>query len=205
MTMMPQTPCEAHSCFTALTMSSADAASRPEVGSSRQSTDGSATSSMPMLTRLRCPPLMPRRRTSPTMAPRSGCRLRSSSDSSTRRSFCARVTLAGSRNAAWYQRLSSTVRSPYSTSSCGTKPTLRRQHAGVAGTPLMRTVPQSRPLDRPAMASSRDVLPHPLEPMMACSCELEKLPLMSSRITSPPASLSCSPSTTTSAMCRPRP
>lgn len=34
--------------------------SRPEVGSSRNSSDGSATSSIPMLTRFFWPPLMPR-------------------------------------------------------------------------------------------------------------------------------------------------
>jgi len=39
--------------------------SSPEVGSSRKSTLGSATSAMPMLTRLHCPPEIPRWKTDP--------------------------------------------------------------------------------------------------------------------------------------------
>lgn len=46
-------------------MSVAAVASRPEVGSSMKSRLGLATSSRPILTRLRCPPLMPRFSTDP--------------------------------------------------------------------------------------------------------------------------------------------
>mmetsp|Transcript_37558 Transcript_37558/g.117658 ORF Transcript_37558/g.117658 Transcript_37558/m.117658 type:complete len:247 (-) Transcript_37558:1119-1859(-) len=89
--------------------SSAAVESRPEVGSSRKRRDGSAASSTPTLTRLRCPPERPLRATSP-MAASLTCVRPSKSTSRTTHSFsCDAGVSAGSRSRAETQSDSVTV------------------------------------------------------------------------------------------------
>ena len=98
-------------------------ASRPEVGSSRKTTEGLVTSSPPTLVRLRSPPERPPRDGSPTIvsAARSRCSNLISSVTSLAR--CEEDTDEGRRSAAEKLRISLGVCDSIIT-SCGT------MHAG---------------------------------------------------------------------------
>ena len=121
MTAQMVTPCSATARRHCMS-SSAVEASRPEVGSSRKSSDGSATSSIPMLTRFFCPPEMPRREAPPQMACLCSERESSPITRSTHVSTACADIERGSRSAAANQSCSLTVRHSTIVSSCGTKP-----------------------------------------------------------------------------------
>mmetsp|Transcript_3270 Transcript_3270/g.6932 ORF Transcript_3270/g.6932 Transcript_3270/m.6932 type:complete len:101 (-) Transcript_3270:1099-1401(-) len=77
------------------------APSSPEVGSSKKSTEGIVTSSIPMLTRFFCPPEMPRFSSFPTTTFCTFSRLSTCTTCCTRWSFSACGLSAGSRSIAW--------------------------------------------------------------------------------------------------------
>mmetsp|Transcript_17177 Transcript_17177/g.49835 ORF Transcript_17177/g.49835 Transcript_17177/m.49835 type:complete len:233 (+) Transcript_17177:1904-2602(+) len=156
--------------------------SRPEVGSSRRMTAGSTRSSCAMQTRLRSPPETPRCMAEPTFvsahASRRSCRITSST--------LALVPAASRprRRRARYVRLSRTVSSAYTTSSCSTKAT-RRLSALDQAKPSKRTAPSVSGM-RCAMLVRRVVLPEPLGPMSAVSLPALAAPLAADRQTFSP-------------------
>ena len=94
--------------------------SRPEVGSSRKSTRGLVTSAMPMLTRLACPPLMPRARLDPMRTSRQGASASCSMTALTLATFVAAGVASGFLSSAVYISISATVRFASSVSNCST-------------------------------------------------------------------------------------
>eukprot|EP01085_Mycamoeba_gemmipara_P003644 Mycagemm_TRINITY_DN10278_c2_g2::TRINITY_DN10278_c2_g2_i1::g.3644::m.3644 type:complete len:106 gc:universal TRINITY_DN10278_c2_g2_i1:1168-1485(+) len=83
--------------------------SRPVVGSSRNSTDGSLMSSTPMAARLRSPPEMPRTSALPILVLAHALRFSSVMTSSTRCSFSSFDMEAGNLSRAAYSNDSRTV------------------------------------------------------------------------------------------------
>mmetsp|Transcript_26405 Transcript_26405/g.53637 ORF Transcript_26405/g.53637 Transcript_26405/m.53637 type:complete len:159 (+) Transcript_26405:4641-5117(+) len=116
--------------------SSAVRLSNPLVGSSRKRTRGLVIMARPILTRLACPPLMPRTRAEPIMVPRQDSRSRRAITSFTRSVRSVDVTDAGSLRAAVYESICSTVSSPTRVSNCSTYPTKRRLSDGLGVLPL---------------------------------------------------------------------
>jgi len=107
-----------------LTSRSELVASSPEVGSSRKSSEGQAASSVPTLTRLRCPPLRPW----PVARLPTSLLCWGSSCSTCRTSFvtlnrCFFEVPLSLRRAAEKKMFSRTVSFSCTMSSCGTKPT----------------------------------------------------------------------------------
>ena len=120
--------------LSAVRTTSLDVESRPDVGSSRNKQVGSAHSSRPMLTRLRCPPLIPRFSTEPTIELRIRSSWSSFSVSSTIAICFSVEQFCGSRSCALYVRFSSTVRSSWTTmaaqlSQLGVNASVRNMHA----------------------------------------------------------------------------
>mmetsp|Transcript_11011 Transcript_11011/g.27292 ORF Transcript_11011/g.27292 Transcript_11011/m.27292 type:complete len:253 (-) Transcript_11011:328-1086(-) len=153
-------------------------ASRPVVGSSRKSTEGDVMSSMPMLTRLRSPPLMPRINSLPTLLSATFPRPSSSMTFCTRFCFSEYEMVPGKRSSALNIRFSLTVSVPMTMSSCTTYPELCLKFSESLGAPSTRMVPLTLPASlRSASTSSRDVLPPPEEPMMALSVPGWMLPV----------------------------
>mmetsp|Transcript_51473 Transcript_51473/g.119646 ORF Transcript_51473/g.119646 Transcript_51473/m.119646 type:complete len:244 (+) Transcript_51473:1679-2410(+) len=168
-------------------------ASRPVDGSSSNRMRGLDTISIPMDTRLRCPPERPSltirlatcARPSPVMT--ASTRERSSwppspavpgtNISSVEPDLAAAgrgkwdAALACNRSSAWKRMFSRTVRAVCMTSSCGTFAISCRNSAichGSMATPLRRISPSNRPSpQRPDSTESNVVLPLPEAPMMA--------------------------------------
>ena len=95
-------------------------ASSPLVGSSIKMSRGSCNRSIPMATRLRSPPEMPRICSFPTIVSAALTRPRSAITSSTAASFAASETSGPSRSCAAKSRVSRTVDKAKSASSCST-------------------------------------------------------------------------------------
>mmetsp|Transcript_15728 Transcript_15728/g.51371 ORF Transcript_15728/g.51371 Transcript_15728/m.51371 type:complete len:242 (-) Transcript_15728:355-1080(-) len=94
--------------------------SSPEVGSSRKSSPGLLMSDRAMLTRLACPPEMPRLSTDPMTVPAHLLRARRSRTSVTRAVLSSMDMDTGSRSCAVYMSMSRTVSSPMRVSNCST-------------------------------------------------------------------------------------
>lgn len=94
--------------------------SRPEVGSSRNSTRGEVMREMPMFTRLAWPPLMPFSSGLPIFTCLHGVRPSFSSSVSTAAFLEASGSLRGRFSSAVYSIISSTVRMCSSVSNCST-------------------------------------------------------------------------------------
>mmetsp|Transcript_1084 Transcript_1084/g.3234 ORF Transcript_1084/g.3234 Transcript_1084/m.3234 type:complete len:236 (-) Transcript_1084:926-1633(-) len=150
--------------------------SRPDVGSSRKSTFGSATSSRPTLTRLRWPPLTPRSNSSPILECWIFVRLSTYRTSMIFSRFWAAVQLAGRRVCAENVMFSSTVSWRCMTSSCGTK-AMRLFHLARESqtSPLHLMVPEVF-LTLPVTRFMMVVLPAPEAPMMAVDVPGANLP-----------------------------
>ena len=154
----------------------AETLSRPDRGSSRKSTLGSATSSRPTFTRLRWPPEMPRSNSSPIFERWIAARL--SESRTLKMSRCLRdgAQSAGSRVYALNSRLSKTVSSRCMTSSCGTKATRLRHLASEShSSPLTRMTPDVF-LTLPVTRFMIVVLPAPDAPMIAVDVPGRKQP-----------------------------
>mmetsp|Transcript_1222 Transcript_1222/g.5179 ORF Transcript_1222/g.5179 Transcript_1222/m.5179 type:complete len:261 (+) Transcript_1222:1064-1846(+) len=160
------------------TTSSAILESNPDVASSTKTTAGSVSSSMPMETRLRCPPLIPFRSTLPTRTSAQSSRLSLARMPATRALRALADTLR--RSAAVYPSVSLGVRPARSTSSCGMKQAICLKLAGM-GPSLTVSVPLRIPLEWlcPASTLSSVVLPAPLGPMSATSSPGRKVTLSS--------------------------
>ena len=168
---------------TALTFSrtaSAEAESSPEVGSSRSSVFGSATSSTAMERRRFWPPLKPFNRIVPTM---TSAQLVSPSSSSSASARCRAA--APPTRAAAVCSVSFVVSTPTKASSCWTY----AQRSQPAMSPF-NTLPLRAPSMRPARASSRVVLPLPDGPRTPQTCPPRTAPETSSRMVFCPLVLS---------------
>ena len=192
MTAQTATPYEARRP-SAAESSSAAVESRPEVGSSRKMSDGSATTSSPMLTRLRWPPERPRRVASPTTEWRCCVSPRRSITVRTQPSSCARGTSRGSRIWAENRSSSSTVRAVSITSSCGTKATSFEICETLSRAPLMRSEPPDG-VSLPESSPSSVDLPQPDGPMIAVTSHGRTSPDASESTRVPSRSLYESPS-----------
>jgi len=154
----------------------AETLSSPDVGSSRKSTLGSATSSRPTFTRLRWPPEIPRVNSSPIFERWICTRLSESRTLNT--SACLRdgAQVAGSRVYALNSKFSRTVSSRCMTSSWGTKATRLRHLASDAhSSPLTRMTPDVF-LTLPVTRFMIVVLPAPDAPMIAVDVPGRKHP-----------------------------
>mmetsp|Transcript_3345 Transcript_3345/g.11579 ORF Transcript_3345/g.11579 Transcript_3345/m.11579 type:complete len:227 (+) Transcript_3345:1370-2050(+) len=155
--------------------------SRPDVGSSQQSSRGFVSISWPTMRRFRSPPDTPRSMPPPTMASAQCDRRRSSMHSSTCRSFSASVASAR-RSRAEKTSVSRMVRPGNTRSSCSMNATWRFSALDHARSAPYQTLP---PLTGPrrAMALSRLVLPQPVGPMSAVSSPAGTSPLHGARAT----------------------
>mmetsp|Transcript_1619 Transcript_1619/g.5371 ORF Transcript_1619/g.5371 Transcript_1619/m.5371 type:complete len:173 (-) Transcript_1619:228-746(-) len=142
--------------------------SRPDVGSSRNSTRGFVMSAIPMFTRFACPPEMPLLSSLPI-----NTSLQDSNPSTLISSLTAIIFRAASSDilrfkSAVYRSISSTVRIGNSVSTCSTYPVKRLKNCLDALTPPYMMSPLVLPtVFLPAKRSRRVVFPEPEGPISA--------------------------------------
>ena len=111
---------DVHSFFTTDITSFAVKLSKPLVGSSRNSTEGSVISAMAMFRRLLCPPDRPFTIGLPTRTSRASHKPRSASSWSTALSLLCRLSCIGRLSSAVYRSISRAVSAAMSVSNCST-------------------------------------------------------------------------------------
>lgn len=164
----------------------AEAASRPEVGSSANSTDFEGSRiSIAIARRLFSPPLIPFMyglASSPMYVARQLCSCRAAMTASSR-SLRSEAVMSARMRAALKKIVSSTVKQPSNTSSCVTNPEMRRKAVGVSSSPSTSMRPQTVwvplfvDLMPPATICTRLVLPEPLGPSTHIISPPRRLPL----------------------------
>mmetsp|Transcript_68686 Transcript_68686/g.191556 ORF Transcript_68686/g.191556 Transcript_68686/m.191556 type:complete len:357 (+) Transcript_68686:1758-2828(+) len=165
--MITVVPCDAI-CDTRFTTLIEAVLSRPEVGSSRNSTGGCVSSSTAIETRRFSPPEIPRCMSLPMVTSEIDERPSCITTSLARSFLSANETLVSMRSCAWSSSCSDTVSEAGRMSSCTTYPDTARRCLALSGRPLRRTVPVVRPwFLRPARISSSEVLPAPEGPISA--------------------------------------
>uniref|UniRef100_A0A7C8ZMD5 Uncharacterized protein n=1 Tax=Opuntia streptacantha TaxID=393608 RepID=A0A7C8ZMD5_OPUST len=147
---------------------SEEALSRPDVGSSRNKSEGSMTISKPTFTRLRWPPEIPRFSTVPTKESRTSCSPRFSITLSTIRILSSFLKSDANLHRALNHKFSSTVKFPCTISSWGIKPVIFLYDDIGSLSPFMKMKPVAlHPVVWPVKAERNDVFPAPEGPITA--------------------------------------